>query len=236
MDERVERLKTSKEAMEFAKNANRLGRPDLEEQANRRAHQLRAVEDGYSSPAQVAIAEALYAYEDQRSVLEGKSFRANRTRQMLDKHGPLAAAERMVLKPRPSKGFEVLEEAGLKALSFEAIIDRFPEEFSAEAVAAARARLGIAPEAHSAPNTGDHAIAPTSQDVQTRRASTKPVLDGYALSLLSGFSNPNAPYRTQWLPRYRAATEAISQSMPLLNFEWVAARIDPSLGPLSEAT
>jgi hypothetical protein len=23
---------------------------------------------------------------------------------------------------------------------------------------------------------------------------------------------------------------------PLLNFEWVAARIDPSLGPLSEAT
>ncbi|MCZ8062700.1 MAG: hypothetical protein O9255_06770, partial [Silanimonas sp.] len=74
MDERIGRLKTSKDAKEFAKNANRLGRPDLEEQANRRAHQLRAVEDGYSSPAQVAIAEALYAYEDQRSVLEGKSL------------------------------------------------------------------------------------------------------------------------------------------------------------------
>ncbi|MCZ8317211.1 MAG: hypothetical protein O9303_00075 [Silanimonas sp.] len=213
MDERVGRLKTSKEAKEFARNASRLGRPDLEEQANRRAHQLRAIEEGYASPAQVAIAEALYVYEDQQSVLKGKTFRANRTRQMLDRHGPLAAAERMVLSPRPSKGFEVLEEAGLQALSFEAIIDRFPEEFSAEAVAAARARLGIAPQAEAVPSAGEHVVAPIARDVQARRAVAKPVPDGYALSILSGFSNPNAPYRTQWLPRYRAATEAISLSI-----------------------
>jgi hypothetical protein len=37
-------------------------------------------------------------------------------------------------------------------------------------------------------------------------------------------------------PICRELEIAPSTYQPLLNFEWVAARIDPSLGPLSEAT
>ncbi len=42
-------------------------------------------------------------------------------------------------------------------------------------------------------------------------------------------------------PRYRCESCGKTMTLdlpflPLLNFEWVAARIDPSLGPLSEAT
>lgn len=140
MEARIARLKTSHDARIFAENARRLGRPELEAQARQRAGELRAIEEGFTSPAQQAIATALYAYEEQQSLLKGRTFRANRTRQMLTTHGPLVAAERMVLQRQPSRGFEVLEEAGLQALSFEAIIDRFPGEFSAAAVEAARAR------------------------------------------------------------------------------------------------
>lgn len=83
----------------------------------------------------------MYAYEEQQSQLEGRHFRAHLTRQMLAKHGTLSAAEDLILHRQPSKGHEVLEEAGLEKLSFKAIIDRFPTEFSPAAVAAARARL-----------------------------------------------------------------------------------------------
>jgi hypothetical protein len=38
-------------------------------------------------------------------------------------------------------------------------------------------------------------------------------------------------------PRMQVILELFDQkNLPLLNFEWVAARIDPSLGPLPEGT
>ena len=141
MDERVARLRSSQDARQLAENALRLGRLDVSAQALERAGELQAQEEGYSTPAQIAIARALYAYEEEQSRLKNRTFRANRTRQMLSRHGALQAAERMVLKRQPSTGFEVLEEADLQDLSFEAIIDRFPGEFSTDAVEAARARL-----------------------------------------------------------------------------------------------
>src|SRR3989344_2410316 len=141
MDERVARLRSSQDARQLAENALRLGRLDVSAQALERAGELQAQEEGFSTPAQIAIARALYAYEEEQSRLKNRTFRANRTRQMLSRHGALQAAERMVLKRQPSTGFEVLEEADLQDLSFESIIDRFPGEFSTDAVEAARARL-----------------------------------------------------------------------------------------------
>ncbi len=76
--------------------------------------ELRAIEEGFNSPAAQAIAVALYAYEEQQSLAKGRRFRANRTRQMLERHGALHAAERMVLSRKPSTGFDVLEGAGLQ--------------------------------------------------------------------------------------------------------------------------
>jgi len=191
MDERIARLKTSKDARKLADNARRLGHPELEAQALQRADELKAIEEGYTSPAQRAIAAALYAYEDQQSRLKGRTFRANRTRQMLANHGALVAAERMVLQPQPSKGFEVLEEAGLQELSFDAIIDRFPGEFSVPAVEAARARLEMRP-----------------LDIDTPT-----VLDVEALTFLDGFRDPSAWFLARWLPRYRETTRVIAEAL-----------------------
>ncbi|MGH8333302.1 MAG: hypothetical protein ACRER3_25390, partial [Pseudomonas fluorescens] len=141
MDETIARIKTSKEAKIFANNAKRLGNPDAEAKALNRALDLLAKEEGYTTPAEIALARALYVYEDLQGKVAGKAYRANRTRKMMREHGALLAAERMVIAPRPSRGYTELEQAGLGGHSFEAIIDQYPEEFSNRAVMAARARL-----------------------------------------------------------------------------------------------
>jgi hypothetical protein len=210
MDERVARLKSSQDARQLAENAQRLGRLDVSIQALERARELQAIEEGYVTPAQVAIATALYAYEEEQSRLKHRIFRASRTRQMFAKHGPLNAAERMVLNRRPSKGFEVLEEAGLQELSFEAIIDRFPEEFSSIAVNAARARL-----------KGELLPSPLrtmpTRMLSRSEASEEPhvpaVLDAEAQVFLNGFRTPDNWFMASWLPRYRQTIHAIAKAL-----------------------
>lgn len=208
MEERIARLKTSEDARKLADNARRLGHPELEARALQRASELKAIEEGYTSPAQQAIATALYAYEDQQSRLKGRTFRANRTRQMLANHGALAAAERMVLHRQPSKGYEVLEEAGLQALSFEAIIDRFPDEFSALAVEAARARLEGRPMLLRVVSETGSVMDEARIDIHAPVA-----LDAEALTFLEGFQDPGAWFLARWLPRYRETTQTIAQAL-----------------------
>lgn len=205
MDERIARLKTSQDALNFAANAHRLGHPELETQALQRAGELRTLEDGYHSPAEQAIAIALYAYEHERSQLEARTFRAHRTRQMLAKHGALVAAERMVLRRQPSKGFEVLEDAGLQELSFESIVDRFPNEFSVDAVEAARARLKGKP----VPTRTNAA----STVAMNNMANVAPVQDAEALAFLRGFQDPSAWFLGRWLPRYRKTIQFIERAL-----------------------
>lgn len=201
MDERIARLTTSRDAAAFAANARRHGRPDLEAEALTRERELRAQEEGFKTPAERAIAEALFAYEEERTRANGSTFRASRTRQMLKRHGALKAAERMVLQRAPSVGFEVLEEAGLQQLSFEAIIDRFAEEFSPEAVAAARARLNGEPPPKFAGEKrmqAPAAVATLSED---------------ANELLSAFHLPEAWFLENWMPRYESVTRAIAEAL-----------------------
>jgi hypothetical protein len=208
VNERIARLRTPQDAITLAKNARRLGHLELEAEALQRAHELKATEDGYTSPAQLAIATALYAYEEQQSRLKGRTFRANRTRQMLAKHGALAAAERMVLHRQPSKGYEVLEEAGLQELSFEAIIDRFPDEFSIDAVEAARARL----EGRLPPAMTTRAALPNDQSAGEAGIDTlgPVVLDAEAQAFLNGFRDPGAWFLARWMPRYRETIRTIA--------------------------
>lgn len=197
MDERIARLTNPKDARTFAKNARERGFLDLETEALEHARTLQGRDAGYTTPAELAIASALYAYEEEQTRLKGRTFRANRTRQMLTNRGALGAAERMVLTRQPSKGFEVLEEAGLQDLSFEAIIIRYPDEFSEQAVQAARARLDGTPFVPSIPPHQE----PT------------PNLDADARNYLHGYNDPTIWYRTNWLPRYRTTTQAIAADL-----------------------
>ncbi|WP_288411278.1 hypothetical protein [uncultured Herbaspirillum sp.] len=205
MDQRISRLKSSQDARQLAENARRLGRTEVSTQALERARELQAIEEGYTSPAQIAIAMALYAYEEEQSRLKKHPFRANRTRQMLVKHGSLSAIERLVLHRRPSKGFEVLEEAGLLELSFEAIIARFPEEFSPVAVEVARARLKGEP-------------IPSASRAHLRREPTgkefgPAALDAEARIFLNSFRESNNRFMSIWLPRYRKTIQAIAKAL-----------------------
>ncbi|WP_207286508.1 hypothetical protein [Pseudomonas sp. FW300-N2A2] len=199
MDETIARIKTSREAKIFASNAKRLGDLDAEAKALDRALDLQAKEEGYETPAEIAIARALYIYEDLQGTVAGKAYRANRTRKMIREHGALLAAERMVIAQRPSRGYTELAQAGLGAHSFEAIINQYPEEFSNQAVMAAQARL-----------TGvKHESVVSNKDVSFREFySPIPIPDAEALLLIERFKKPENRFQSIWKPHY---TETINK-------------------------
>ena len=66
---------------------------------------------------------------------------ASRTWPMVKRYGIIKAAERAVDRPTDALGYRVLADMGLKDLTFEAVILRFPKFFSQEAVSLAKARL-----------------------------------------------------------------------------------------------
>jgi hypothetical protein len=204
MDQRIERLKTSKDAQAFAANAKRLGESDLEAQAIVRSRQLQAIEEGFLSPAERAIGEALIVFEEEMSKIKGRKYHASRTRKMLMERTPLLAAERMVMTRKASDGYVVLNATGNQSLSFEAIVDRFPEEFSPEAVDAARARL---------------AGIPYKPLVSDRRRASKPIgkaparADALAAGFIEGFLEaPPSIFLSHWLPGYEITVAAVKDA------------------------
>jgi hypothetical protein len=209
MDDRIAKLKSSKAARIFAKNARERGHLDLEGEALQRARELQAIEDGHTTPAQQAIATALYAYEEHQTTVKGKTFRANRTRQMFARHGLISAAEQTVMNPKKSMGYGVLEDAGLQELSFEAIVVRFPEEFSAHAVEFARARLDGTPP----PLPTKFPAADIMEDEDALNASTPIWRDGEATQYLEEFKDPSISHRLFWLPRYSGTIEDIARAL-----------------------
>ena len=85
--------------------------------------------------------EAIYAYQEARSLQNGRTFRASRTWQLVEQHGVLAALERIVAKPGESAGYKALVEMGLEDMAYEQVVLRHRDAFSEKAVAASEARL-----------------------------------------------------------------------------------------------
>lgn len=141
MDKRVTNLKTVAECEAFAQNAQAQGRPELADQARKRAVQLRALARGATTDVERECLEAVYAYEEILSSGKGRRQTASRTWQMIRKHGILPAVERVVTKREVSSGYTELVKMGLKEFAFEAVILRHPDCFSEEAVARSRERL-----------------------------------------------------------------------------------------------
>lgn len=141
MDPRVERLSTVEACERFAANATRLGRPDLADEARKRAVEIRADSHGAESEAEKECLQAIYAYEEVLSDKNGRRTRASRTWQMIKRHGILEAAERAVNRDQETAGYTALVEMGLQEFAFEAVILRYPDEFSDEAVSRSRDRL-----------------------------------------------------------------------------------------------
>lgn len=141
MDERVQKLKTPKDCDSFARNARKLGRPDLALEARQRGVELRAAAYGATSAAEKECLEAIYAYEEILSDRHGRRIRASRTWQMIKRRGIIAAIEQAVDRPDGTAGFTALKEVGLDNYAFEAVILRHPQLFSESAVERSRTRM-----------------------------------------------------------------------------------------------
>jgi hypothetical protein len=114
---------------------------------------------------------------------DGKS--ASRTFQILRNRGLIEAAEVTVARSKVTEGFNILQEAGLKALTFEQIIDDYPDEFSARAQWYARRTLRL-------PNDSKKPPADLGTLTQQRTEQVLDWLAGRAAKnggLLSGFTN-----------------------------------------------
>ena len=141
MDERIKNLDTPKKCEIFANNALNAGREDLAKQAKERAIQLKAETYGAETSAEKEAIKAVYAYEEILSANNGKKTRASRTWPMIQKYGIINAVERAVNRKAETKGYTVLLEMGLEAYAFEAVILRYPDQFSESAVEVSRQRM-----------------------------------------------------------------------------------------------
>lgn len=125
----------------FAMNARERSAPDLADQARRRAVQIRAHAHGASTNVELDCLQAVYAYEEVLSSQKGRRQSAARTWQMIKRHGVIPAVERVVTKREVSSGFTALAAMGLQDYAFEAVVLRYPESFSSEAVAISQQRM-----------------------------------------------------------------------------------------------
>ena len=141
MDERIKNLDTPKKCEIFANNALTAGREDLAKQARARAIQLKAEAYGAETSAEKEAIEAVYAYEEVLSANNGKKTRASRTWPMIQKYGIINTVERAVNRKAETKGYTALLDMGLEAYAFEAIVLRYPELFSENAVEISQQRM-----------------------------------------------------------------------------------------------
>ena len=141
VDYRIKKLKTPKEWEIFARNAGEHGRSDLALEANKRAVELKAEGHGAKSAAERECLEAVYAYERILTARNRRTTRASRTWQMIKRRGILPAVERAVNRPHETAGYTALLEMGLEDYAFEAVIVRYPDLFSNEAVQRSKERI-----------------------------------------------------------------------------------------------
>jgi hypothetical protein len=141
VDPRVMRLKTTAECEAFAQNAKDRGRADLADEARKRSVELRAQSYGAKTDAEKECLQAIYAYEEVLRVKNGRRTTASRTWQMVKRHGILGAVERAVNREAETVGYTALVEMGLQEYAFEAVILRYPELFSDEAIRRSKERV-----------------------------------------------------------------------------------------------
>jgi hypothetical protein len=141
MDVRVEQLETAAECEIFARNAADRERPDLASEARRKAASLRAATHETASPVEAESFAAVYAYESLLPQKKGRKTRATGTWRDVRHYGIIEAIQRAVARPQEAVNYAAMRELGLEDLSFEALVLRHEDAFSAAAVETSKARL-----------------------------------------------------------------------------------------------
>ena len=136
----IAKLRTVADCEQLARNAG-AERPDIAAAARKRLIELRAIEYGAESAAELDCLKALYAYEEVLRDRHGRRQPASYTRRMFKEHGVLKAVDLLVSKKKETAGYAALIEVGLHDYAFEAVVVRHPTLFSPIAVAQSTARM-----------------------------------------------------------------------------------------------
>lgn len=120
-------------------NAKERGRHDIWREAFRRLCALEGLDQ--ADQLHREFYETLAAYEELLTEKNGRVTKATRTRQKLKNKGVVQCLEEWAIDTTPTAGFEVLVKNGLAELTGEYLVLKYPDRFSALAVASARARL-----------------------------------------------------------------------------------------------
>jgi len=140
MNEAVQRLETPEECEQFIKNVQKKY-PDLALEAHRKAVELRAEKHGVKTTVEHELLRAVYAYEEALSAKKGRKTRASRTWQMIDRHGIINAADKIVKRKNATLGYKTLIEMNMQDFAFESVVLRYPDSFEPATVDRAKARL-----------------------------------------------------------------------------------------------
>ncbi len=124
-------------------NAKRLGRDDIWREAFQRLCSLEGADQ--TDPLHRDFYRTLAAYEHLLTQKNGRATRASRTRLKLKSKGVVQCLEDWATSKTPTEGYELLTTNDLAELTGEHLVLKYPEQFSAEAVASAKARLDAAP-------------------------------------------------------------------------------------------
>ena len=142
MDARILKISTPEECEIFAENALAKNRPELALEARQRAIQLRAeIKYGAETDVEKECLQVVYAYERVLSANRGRSIRAARTWQMFKRHGIINAVEKAVNRKQDPTGYRALVEIGMEEYTFEAVIVKYPESFTQNAIDISNRRL-----------------------------------------------------------------------------------------------
>jgi hypothetical protein len=124
-------------------NAKRLGRDDVWRDAFRRLCVLEGADQ--TDPLHRDFYELLAAYEHLLSEKNARATRATQTRLKATKRGVVHCLEEWATSKAPTESYELFAAKGLSELAGEHLVLKYPEQFSAKAVAAAKARVEQSP-------------------------------------------------------------------------------------------
>jgi len=141
--EYVAMAKTPADCDSLITNAAKAGNSELALLARKKKIVLQAALHGATKHVEVEAWNGIYAIEEYRRSQGKKHWRANYTRRAIDnRNGDIVSTvDETVSRAAPTDGFQEMIEAGLEDFLWERLVLRFPEQFSARAIAQARTRL-----------------------------------------------------------------------------------------------
>lgn len=150
-------LKTPEDCEQVALNVE-AKQPGFAIAARRKAIEIKASTHNATTEAEAHSYQAVYALERVMTLERGRKTRATRQWQMVTKLGIIAALETIVKSSTDRAGYDALVKMGMQDMSFEAVVLRHPDVFSADAVERSKRSL----DALMAPAASDGAPVPVN--------------------------------------------------------------------------